>query len=96
MKFRKKIKDIGVVKVGDTKAESALNGMLELGNSAGTGIMANIFLMRLGFNVERSKQFKDTNEQTDSALLRFPAMIPYRDKLYAKIEKHRKENGLPF
>jgi hypothetical protein len=81
---------------GKTKAELSkeLNGLIGSANSQGSNLLARMMLERLTFNYESSYKFKNSEEQVDSYLEKYPNMIMYRQEIIEKARKYRTANGL--
>lgn len=71
-----------------------LNGLIDSVNMQGSSVLAKMMLTRLTFGVESSSLFKNSEEQVDSFLEKYPSMFMYRQEIIGKAKKFRKENGL--
>jgi hypothetical protein len=77
------------------KLGKELDGLISLEQSQGSDLIGRMMLARLTFGVDSSKTFKNSEEQVDSFLKKYPSMVLYRDKIIAKCQEFRKKNKLP-
>ena len=90
MNLFKKAKDT----VKREKVGKELDGLINQANMQGSNILAKMLLTRLTFSVEKSKTFKNSEEQVDSFLDKYPSMLIYRQEIIDKAKIFRKTNGL--
>lgn len=76
------------------KLEGELNGLIGQLSGKPLDAVAKMFVANLKLDKERSAKYKNSEEQTDAGLERFPTMKGYYPEILAKIQKHRKECGL--
>jgi hypothetical protein len=72
-----------------------LNSLIGTEMNMGGSLIAKMLLARLTFIVEKSQTFKNSEEQVDSFLVKYPNMMIYRQEIIDKAKKFRKDNGLP-
>jgi hypothetical protein len=71
-----------------------LDGLINTANMRGSNILGKMMLRNLTFNVESSQKFKNSEDQVDSFLDKYPSMLIYREEIIEKARKFRKDNGL--
>jgi hypothetical protein len=74
--------------------KNELDGLISGANAQGSSLLAKMMLNNLTFKYESSAKFKNSEEQVDSFLDKFPSMVMYRDEIIMKARKFRKANGL--